>query len=70
MGHEKESIVVHDNLPNLSIELGDVPTTKNHQRPHSGDLCPVCGIGHLDYDGLLNLSCPKCGVTASGGCFT
>ncbi|NOZ00203.1 MAG: hypothetical protein GXP40_13540 [Chloroflexi bacterium] len=30
-------------------------------------LCPQCGEGHLDYDGLLDLVCPKCGFTASGG---
>jgi len=36
---------------------------------HAGDLCPVCGVEHLDYDGLLNLSCPNCGPAAVG-CFT
>jgi uncharacterized Zn finger protein (UPF0148 family) len=35
----------------------------------SGDLCPKCKEELLDYDGLLNLSCPKCGP-AVGGCFT
>lgn len=34
-----------------------------------GDLCPKCFVGHLDYDGLLNLACPNCGFTV-GGCFT
>jgi len=34
-----------------------------------GALCPNCKIGHLDYDGMLNLVCPECGWTA-GGCFT
>jgi hypothetical protein len=34
-----------------------------------GDLCPSCQQERLDYDGLLNLSCPRCGVI-SGGCFT
>jgi hypothetical protein len=36
---------------------------------HPGDLCPTCRQERLDYDGLLNLSCPRCGVI-SGGCFT
>ena len=36
---------------------------------HAGDLCPGCGRGRLDYDGLLNLSCSRCGYTL-GGCFT
>ena len=33
----------------------------------SGDLCPHCGAGRLDYDGLLNLACPICGYSLSGG---
>lgn len=40
-----------------------------HKVLRAGDLCPRCGEHALDYDGLLNLSCPKCGVLA-GGCFT
>ncbi len=34
-----------------------------------GGVCPVCEIGILDYDGMLNLICPNCGYSA-GGCFT
>ena len=34
-----------------------------------GSLCPKCKQGIIDYDGMLNLVCPNCGVT-SGGCFT
>lgn len=33
-----------------------------------GELCPQCGEGALDYNGLLQLECPKCGyVTGEGG---
>lgn len=39
------------------------------RRLRSGDLCPICQTEHLDYDGLLNLSCPRCGAIVSG-CFT
>jgi hypothetical protein len=35
----------------------------------AGDLCPKCRSEHLDYDGLLNLSCPRCGF-ALVGCST
>lgn len=35
----------------------------------SGDRCPHCAQANLDYDGMLNLSCPACGY-AVGGCFT
>ena len=36
----------------------------------AGDLCPNCREQRLDYDGLLNLSCPRCGTLdgAWGGC--
>ncbi len=37
--------------------------------PRAGALCPDCKQAHLDYDGLLNLSCPHCGYTLAG-CFT
>lgn len=32
-----------------------------------GKLCPRCGKGVLDYDGLLVLRCEHCGFTESGG---
>ena len=35
----------------------------------SGELCPVCHTGHMDYNGLLNLECDQCRFTV-GGCFT
>lgn len=35
----------------------------------AGKLCPVCGEAEIDYDGMLNLVCPKCGFY-EGGCFT
>jgi len=31
-----------------------------------GDLCPRCGKEKLDYDGTLNLACPRCGVIQGG----
>jgi hypothetical protein len=34
----------------------------------AGDLCPECGQEHLDYDGLLNLSCTNCGFSVAGVC--
>jgi len=38
--------------------------------PRAGQTCPNCGKGQLDYDGLLQLSCPLCGYVAEGGSFT
>lgn len=43
--------------------------TDSIQELRRGDLCPQCKQGRLDYDGLLNLSCDRCGYTL-GGCFT
>lgn len=37
---------------------------------HKGSVCPQCGEGILDYNGLLQLECPICGFVngESGGC--
>lgn len=41
------------------------------QRLRAGDVCPVCRVGRMDYDGLLNLVCERCGAHGGvGGCFT
>ena len=55
----------------LFLMLGmDLPEEEQKQPElRVGDLCPKCKIGHLDYDGLLNLACHECGF-ALGGCFT
>jgi len=34
--------------------------------PKAGDICPHCQAGTIDYDKLLNLSCPDCGYTLAG----
>lgn len=31
-----------------------------------GMTCPRCGVGIIDYDGLLQLVCPNCGLTEAG----
>jgi uncharacterized protein (DUF983 family) len=33
-----------------------------------GMLCPRCGEGRIDYNGLLHLVCPVCGLTEAGAC--
>ncbi|HSQ39038.1 MAG TPA: hypothetical protein VLM78_02665 [Anaerolineales bacterium] len=38
--------------------------------PRPGQPCPQCKKGRLDYNGLLQLSCPSCGYVAEGGGFT
>ncbi|MFZ6031606.1 MAG: hypothetical protein ACOYYS_28190 [Chloroflexota bacterium] len=50
------------------------PPTLKHDPPvsplHPGDLCPQCGQGKLDYNGILLLACEACGyvVGEGGGC--
>jgi uncharacterized protein (DUF983 family) len=52
------------------LDLNQTPAAEqNTNRPLGvGDLCPKCGQGRLDYDGLLNLACPQCGYSLGGGC--
>ncbi len=57
-------------LPKGLEHLPDMPDAKRgRDRPRAGEMCPKCGQGRLDYDGLLNLTCTSCGY-AWGGCFT
>ena len=58
--------------PALDMQLA-VSLTGNQQLAGqallTGELCPWCHSALLDYDGLLNLTCPQCGYSL-GGCFT
>jgi len=36
----------------------------------AGDPCPNCKRARLDYNGLLNLTCPSCGDAFGSGWFT
>ena len=53
----------------LNLEGGKLAQGKPVVSPRYGELCPLCQEQRLDYDGFLNLVCPKCGVL-SGGCYT
>jgi hypothetical protein len=57
----------------LALDLEEVQALPAQHKPskrlRAGDLCPQCMTERMDYDGLLNLSCPKCRF-ALGGCFT
>jgi uncharacterized protein (DUF983 family) len=53
----------------LNVEYASPAPVNISLEARVGDLCPQCEEGRLDYDGLLNLACPKCGY-ALGGCFT
>ena len=66
---DKKKKNIDSNGPDLMLELVDLETGTPSKELRAGDLCPKCREGRLDYDGLLNLACPKCGY-ALGGCFT
>jgi len=53
----------------LSLEFQVDSQIQGKTTPQVGDLCPNCQSAKLDYDGMLNLSCPQCGYTLAG-CFT
>jgi hypothetical protein len=55
-------------LPDLAGSLG-FQQTPARPEPRRGDPCPVCQVGKLAYDGLMNLACPVCDFVAVG-CFT
>lgn len=46
------------------------PSPASKKGAKVGKPCPDCGIGILDYNGLLDLECPHCGFTEGpgGGC--
>lgn len=50
------------------VPISPLPSRLEHE-PRAGDPCPKCQTGRLDYDSLLNLTCPECGY-AMQGCFT
>lgn len=54
-------------LKNQSIErtLEDA-SMYNRTRIQAGMLCPKCHSAKLDYNGLLQLVCPQCGVIETG----
>lgn len=49
------------------IKFEPFPEKKDCQGLKAGSLCPKCKETLLDYDGMLNLACAKCGVIESGG---
>ena len=54
-------------ITHLEFEL-DLPW-KGTAIPKAGETCRNCQSAKIDYDGMLNLSCPDCGYILVG-CFT
>jgi uncharacterized protein (DUF983 family) len=46
------------------------PVNIESRPPRTGDTCPQCGSGRLDYNGVLLLACDACGYALGegGGC--
>ena len=53
----------------LSSEFQTASSDLEAAIPKAGDTCPQCRLAKIDYDSMLNLSCPDCGFTLAG-CFT
>jgi hypothetical protein len=53
----------------ITLVLDTDPAVTPEAGYRAGLLCPICMCELLDYDGLLNLVCPYCGVV-QGGSFT
>ena len=66
---EKENRDMDFGNTNVFIKEIKLPPRQPWIEPRPGDVCQVCKREFLDYDGLLNLVCPDCGMV-SGGCFT
>ena len=60
-----------DNTGALSVSARPLPDDRSHPGlMRRGETCPRCGLGTLDYNGLLDLECPVCAYTEGpgGGC--
>lgn len=60
-----------EQLTSLGTASEDPPPATTARKPfRHGELCGICGLGILDYNGLLDLECPVCGYTEGpgGGC--
>lgn len=57
-----------DNPPAV-LHIAPLPALDKTVAPPTrpGDLCPRCGAGRMDYNGLLELECVKCSHVISGG---
>lgn len=58
-----------DDRKTIEVNLHEVTVQKASIRYRAGDLCPKCHQKQLDYNGMLNLVCPNCGLI-EGGVFT
>ena len=52
----------------VSIQSTHQENVKYRRAPvRRGEACPRCGVGRLDYNGLLDMECPFCGYSEGSG---
>ncbi len=49
------------------LETEEQPAAEPAEPLKWGSICPHCGQGKLDYNGVLHLECPVCGYEVTGG---
>ncbi len=60
------------NRPSFSLKIDSHDDrsdqeVKSNPPPRWGEVCPQCGKGELDWNGLLELECPECGYHDTRG---
>jgi rubredoxin len=67
--HLRKEKMIAAEQPSPVLELDAEPDAQVQPTAElrSGFLCPRCGEGKLDYNGLIELECPECGYTFGGG---
>jgi uncharacterized protein (DUF983 family) len=63
MTSQMDDVTLKDDSPQQTIEK---PAVCSITRVRAGSTCPRCGRAKLDYNGLLQLVCPNCGLIETG----
>ena len=65
MMRSPEAATKHLSAFEISLSMEEIKQVESFI-PEAGALCPQCRSAKIDYDGMLNLSCPDCSFTLAG----